>query len=61
MSVLIDFLATTALDPDLLGDLLTDPERALIAAGIDPADLIGPNPKPEEPHPDVAVATVTPF
>jgi hypothetical protein len=61
MSVLIDYLATTAVDPDLLAELLSDPERALRAAGIDPAELIGPDPKPEPPEEPLMVSTVTPF
>ena len=61
MTALVDYLATTAVDPDLLAELLSDPERALQGAGIDPAELIGPDPKPEEPEEPAMVATVAPF
>jgi hypothetical protein len=33
----------------------------LRAAGIDPAELIGPDPKPEPPEEPLMVSTVTPF
>ena len=61
MSVLIDYLATTAVDPDRLAELLSDPEGALRAAGIDPAELVGPDPKPHPPEEPLMVSTVTPF
>lgn len=61
MSVLIDYLATTAVDPDRLAYLLTDPELALRTAGIDPSELLGPDPKPPPDEPDIMITTVTPF
>jgi hypothetical protein len=59
MTVLTEYLASAAVDPDRLADLLTDPEVALRAAGIEPGELLGPDPKPGPEEP--AMITVTPF